>query len=101
MDMTRLETLEAHVVNLVEAYTRIKEENGKLCQEVRQLRETLQAHQEELSRLQPEQEEVARLRILMQSFQQERDIIRQKLEQMLNVIESLEEHAHLGRDIEP
>jgi septation ring formation regulator EzrA len=91
MDMTRLEALETHVVTLVEAYVRIKEENKKLRQDVRQLRETLRVHQEDLARLRPEQDELARLRTLLQSFHQEREIIRQKLEHMLGIIESLEE----------
>jgi predicted nucleic acid-binding Zn-ribbon protein len=101
MDMTRLETLETHVVTLVEAYVRIKEENKKLCQDVRQLRETLRVQREDLARLQPEQDEMARLRTLLQSFHQEREIIRQKLEQMLAIIESLEGEARLGEDTEP
>ncbi len=90
MDLARLETLEAQVVHLVEAYARLKDENRRLVQHVQQLQEALHTHQQEVARLLPEHEELSRLRHVMQTFQQERDVIRQKLEQMLVTIEWLE-----------
>jgi predicted nuclease with TOPRIM domain len=93
MDIARLETLEAHVVSLVEAFARVKAENEQLCQSVKQLQDALHAQQRELARLRPEQEELTRLRAVMQTLQQERHIIRQKLEQMLVTIEWLEDHS--------
>ena len=94
MDIKRFETLEAYVVSLVEAFARVKEENQRLSQDVKQLRDTLHAQQKELERLQPEQEELTQLRAVMQTMQREREVIRQKLEQMLLTIEWLEGHAH-------
>ncbi len=96
MDLTRFETLEAQVVSLVEAFARVKEENKQLSRNVRQLQDTLQAQQQELARLQPEQEELTHLRTVMQTLQQEREIIRQKLEQMLVTIEWLEGRSRVG-----
>jgi predicted nucleic acid-binding Zn-ribbon protein len=95
MDVARFETLETHVVNLVQAFARTKEENKQLCQNVKQLRDALDARQEELARLRLDQEELTHLRMVMQTLQQERHAIREKLEQMLLTIEWLEEHARV------
>ena len=96
MDIARLETLEAHVVSLVEAFARVKAENQQLCQNVKQLQDTLRAQQQELARLRPGQEELTHLRTVMQTLQQERHVIRQKLEQMLVTIEWLEGKSHIN-----
>jgi DNA repair ATPase RecN len=98
MDIKRFELLEAHVVSLVEAFARVKEENKRLSQDVKQLHDSLQAQQRELERLQPEQEELTQLRIVMQTLQQERAVIRQKLQQMLLTIEWLEGHSYTNGD---
>lgn len=95
MDMARFESLETHVVNLVEAYARVKEENKELGQRVEQLQDALDAQQEELARLRPGQQELAHLRTVMQTMQQERHAIREKLEQMLGTIEWLEGRSHV------
>jgi uncharacterized protein (UPF0335 family) len=98
MDRERLETLEAHVVNLVEVFARVHEENHQLSQDVKQLKATLHAQQQELERFRPEHEELMHLRTLMQTFLKERGVIRQKLEQMLSTIEWLEGHARMDDD---
>jgi hypothetical protein len=95
MDRERIETLEAHVVNLVEVFARVNEENHQLSQDVKQLKAALHAQQQEIERFQPEREELMHLRLMMQTFLKERGIIRQKLEQMLSTIEWLEGHAHM------
>ena len=100
MDMKRFETLEAHVVSLVEAFARVQEENKQLRQDVKQLRDTLSAQQKELERLQPEQEELTQLRVVMQTLQREREVIRQKLQQMLRTIEWLEGRTHADNGTE-
>jgi chromosome segregation ATPase len=99
MDRERFENLEAHVVSLVEAFARVKEENQQLRQNVKQLQETLRAQQQELERIRPDQEELTHLRTVLQTFRQERDVIRQKLEQMLSTIEWLEGHSHMDEGI--
>jgi hypothetical protein len=98
MDRERLETLEAHVVNLVEVFARVHEENHQLSQDVKQLKAALHAQQQELERFRPEHEELMHLRTLMQTFLKERGVIRQKLEQMLSTIEWLEGHARMDDD---
>jgi DNA repair ATPase RecN len=95
MDRERFTALEAHVTNLVEAFARVKAENKRLSQNVKQLQEALRTQQQEVERLQPEQEELMHLRAVMQTFQKERELIRQKLEQMLSTIEWLEGHTHV------
>jgi uncharacterized protein Yka (UPF0111/DUF47 family) len=99
MDRERFEDLEAQVVNLVEAFARIKEENQRLRQHVKQLQETLRSQQQELEHVRPDQEELTHLRMVLQTFQQERDVIRQKLEQMLSTIAWLEGHARMDEGI--
>ncbi|GIX47731.1 MAG: hypothetical protein KatS3mg131_1942 [Candidatus Tectimicrobiota bacterium] len=94
MDLEKLEALEASLLRLVDAYRRLKEEKSQLAQRLAELQETLQAQQKTLQQLQPEREEAARLRALVQTWQQERTLMRQKLEQMLAVIERLE--AQMG-----
>ena len=96
MDIARLETLEAHIVRLVEAYARMKEDNKQLCQNVRELQGTLLVQEQELARLRPEQKELIALRDVMQTLQRERGVIRQKLEQMLTTIEWIERYTQSG-----
>lgn len=74
---------------------RVKEENEQLRQNVKRLQDALDAQQQELARLRPEQEEFVHLRTVMQTLQEERDVIRQKLEQMLVTIEWLEERSRV------
>lgn len=95
MDRERFEALEAHVTSLVEAYARVKAENKRLSQNVKQLQDALRTQQREVERLQPDRAELTHLRTAMQTFQKERDLIRQKLEQMLSTIEWLEGHTHV------
>jgi hypothetical protein len=98
MDRDRVENLEAHVVNLVEAFARVKAENTRLHQDVTQLRAVLHAQQKEMESFQPEREELMHLRTLMHTFLKERGVIRQKLEQMLSTIEWLEGHSRLDSE---
>src|SRR5262245_8053609 len=95
MDRERLEVLEAHVVSLVEELTRVRAENKRLSQNNKQIQDALRTQQREVERLQPDREELTHLRTVMQTLQKERDLIRQKLEQMLATIESLEAHIHV------
>jgi predicted nucleic acid-binding Zn-ribbon protein len=98
MDRDRFDNLEAHVVSLVEAFARVKEENQRLHQDITQLQAALQAQQKEMESLRPEREELLHLRTLMQAFFTERGVIRQKLEQMLSTIEWLEGHSRLDSE---
>ena len=95
MDVARFETLEMHVVVLVKAFAGVKEENAQLDQSVRQLQEALATQQRELAQLHAEREELLQLRTRLRALQQERDIIQQKLHQMLETIEWLEAHTRL------
>jgi len=99
MDRERFENLEAHVVSLVEAFARVKEENQRLRQNVKQLQEALRTQQQELEHVRPDREELTHLRTVLQTFQQERDVIRQKLEQMLSTIAWLEGHSRIDEGI--
>jgi predicted nucleic acid-binding Zn-ribbon protein len=98
MDREKFEHLETHVVQLVEAFVRVQEENKRLHQDVKQLQAALHAQQKELERFRPDQEELTHLRAVMQTFLQERGVIRQKLEQMLGTIEWIEGHARVNSE---
>jgi DNA integrity scanning protein DisA with diadenylate cyclase activity len=98
MDIARLETLEAHIVSLVQAYACTKEKNKQLCQNVQELEDALLVQEQELARLRPEQKELIALRDVMQTLQRERGVIRQKLEQMLTTIEWIESHTWSSSD---
>jgi uncharacterized protein YydD (DUF2326 family) len=91
MDRERFENLEAHVVSLVEAFARAKEENKRLHQDITQLQAALHAQQKEMENFRPEREELLH-------FLKERGVIRQKLEQMLSTIEWLEGHSRLDSE---
>ena len=58
MDRDRFENLEAHVVSLVEAFARVKEENQRLHQDITQLQAALHAQQKEMESFRPEREEL-------------------------------------------
>ena len=98
MDRERFENLEAHVVSLVEAFARVKEENKRLHQDITQLQAALHAQQKEMESFRPEREELMHLRTLTHAFLKERGVIRQKLEQMLSTIEWLEGHSRLDSE---
>ena len=98
MDIERLEALESYIVRLVEAHTRMQDENAQLAQNVQQLQRLLQEQEQELARLRPEREELTALRQVMQTLQRERSVIRHKLEQMLVTIEWIETHTGSERD---
>ena len=90
MDIARLEALERQITHLIQAFTRIKAENTQLMQRLAQLQQMLHDQQHSLERWQSDQEELASLRRLTQTLQQERELIRNKLEELLVVVERLE-----------
>ena len=90
MDTERLEALERHIAQLVQAFTRVKEENTCLTQSLVQLQQTLDGQQCTLEQWQSAQEELTRLRTVTQVLRRERELIREKLEEMLVAIERLE-----------
>ena len=90
MDIARLEALERQITHLIQAFIRIKEENTHLTQRLAQLQQMLHDQQHSLERWQSDQEELASLRTVMQTLQQERELIRNKLEELLVVVERLE-----------
>ena len=90
MDVARLEALEKQIAHLIQAFIRIKEENRNLTQRLAQLQQMFHDQQHSLERWQSEQEELASLRRLTQTLQQERELIRTKLEELLGVVERLE-----------
>ena len=90
MDIVRLEALEKQITHLIQAFVRIKEENTHLTQRLAQLQQMLHDQQQSLERWQSDQEELASLRTVTQTLQQERELIRTKLEELLVVVERLE-----------
>ena len=98
MDTAKLEALEIQITQLLQAFIRSKEENVQLTQKLAQLQQMLHDQQHSLERWQADQEELASLRTLTQTLQQERGLIRSKLEELLVVIERLEGFSHVPSD---
>jgi predicted nucleic acid-binding Zn-ribbon protein len=98
MDTAKLEALEIQIAQLLQAFTRSKEENTQLTQRLAQLQQMLHDQQHSLERWQSDQDELASLRTLTQTLQRERELIRNKLEELLVVIERLEGFSHVPSD---
>lgn len=98
MDTVRLEALERHIAQLLQAFTRVKQENTCLTQNLVQLQQTLDEQQRTLEQWHAAQEELTRLRTVTQVLQREREFIREKLEEMLVALERLEGSASGPRD---
>jgi predicted nucleic acid-binding Zn-ribbon protein len=98
MDIARLEALERQITQLIQALIRIKEENTHLTQRLAQLQQMFHDQQHSLERWQTDQEELAVLRTVTQTLQQERELIRTRLEEMLVIIERLEGFSHTPSD---
>ena len=98
MDIVRLEALEKQITHLIHAFRRIKEENTHLTQRLAQLQQMLHDQQHTLERWQADQEELASLRTVTQTLQQERELIRTKLEELLVIVERLERFSHTPSD---
>ena len=98
MDTEKLEALERHIAQLIQVFTRVKEDNTGLAQHLAQLQQTVDEPQRALEHLQATQEEVTRLRTVIQALQREREFIRGKLEEMLVAIERLEGLSRVPSD---
>ena len=98
MDIVRLEALEKQITHLIQAFIRVKEENTRLTQRLAQLQQMLHDQQHSLERWQSDQEELASLRIVTQTLQQERELIRNKLEELLVIVERVERFSHTPSD---
>jgi len=98
MDTERLEALESQLIQLIQAFTQVKEENTRLTQSFLQCQQTLHEQHHSLERWQSAQEEIISLRTVIQTLQQERKLIRDRLEEMLAAIERLEAFSHVSSD---
>jgi len=98
MDTVKLEALEIQIAQLLQAFIRSKEDNTQLTQRLAQFQQMLHDQQHSLERWQSDQEELASLRTRTQVLQQERELIRSKLEELLVVIERLEGFSHVPSD---
>src|SRR2546421_12479910 len=98
MDIAKLEALEKKNTHLIQAFIPNKEENTHLMQRLGQLQQMLNDQQPSLERWQSDQEELASLRTVTQTLQQERELIRNKLEELLVIVERLEKFSHTPSD---
>ena len=99
MDIVRLEALERQITHLLQAFVRIKEENTHLTQKLAQLQQVLHDQQHSLERWQCDQKELVSLRTVAQTLHQERELIRNKLAELLIVVERLEVLSHTSNDV--
>jgi predicted nucleic acid-binding Zn-ribbon protein len=98
MNIARLEALERQITQLIQAFIRLKEENTHLTQRIAQLQQMLHDQQRSLERWQADQEQLASLHTVTQTLQQERELIRSKLEELLVVVERIEGFSHAPSD---
>ena len=98
MDIARLEALERQIAQLIQAFIRIKEENTHLMQRLAQFQQMLHDQQYSLERWQSDQAELASLRTITQTLQQERELIRIRLEELLVIVKRLERFSHTPSD---
>jgi len=98
MDIARLEALERQIAQLIQTFIRIKEENTHLTQRLAQFQQMLHDQQHSLERWQSDHEELASLRTVTQTLQQERELIRTRLEELLIIVERLERFSHTPSD---
>jgi hypothetical protein len=98
MDTQRLEALESQIIRLIQAFAQVKEENARLTQSFLQCQQTLHEQHHSLEHWQSAQEELISLRRVTQTLQQERQLIRDRLEEMLAAIERLEAFSQVSRD---
>ena len=98
MDIERLEALESQIAHLIQAFTQVKEENARLTQNLLQCQQALYEQHHSLERWQSGQEELVSLRTVVQALQQERELIRNRLEEMLVAIERLEAFSRVPSD---
>ena len=98
MDVARFEVLETGVTNLIHAFERVKTENAQLGQQVQHLERTVSDQQQKLEHLQRERDDLFQLHTKMLVLQQEREIIQQKLQQMLSTIEWIEQRTRIDSD---
>jgi hypothetical protein len=98
MDTDKLAVLEGHLAQLIQAFTQVKADNVRLTQNLAQLQHTVHEQQRTLERWQVTQEELKRVRLVAQTLQGERELIRARLADMLVAIERLERLAHVPSD---
>ena len=98
MDAEKLAALERYITHLIQAFTRVKEDNQHLMQRLAQLQQTVHAQQHDLEHWQSAQEELTHLRAVTQAMQRERDLICARLAEMLVAIERLERLSHVPSD---
>jgi hypothetical protein len=99
MDIARLEALERQIAQLIQAFIQIKEENTHLTQRLVQLQQMLHDQQDSLEHWQSDQAELASLRTVTQTLQQERELIRIRLEELLIIVKRLERFSHTPSDL--
>lgn len=93
MDLARFEVLEMRIKALAEAFDHTQAENRQLRQQVDGLQQTVAIQQQTLDQVQRERDDLTPLRDTFHALRQEREVIQQKLRQMLATIEWLEAHT--------
>ena len=86
--------MERQIAQLIQAFIQIKEENTHLTQRLAQCQQMLHDQQYSLEHWQSDQAELASLRTLTQTLQQERELIRIRLEDLLVIVKRLERFSH-------
>lgn len=90
MDMTRLESLESQILQLIQAYVHVKEENTRLLCHLAQGQQPVSSPPPSTEGWQSVHDELTYLRAAAQTWQHEREMIRMRLLEMMATLERLE-----------
>ncbi len=108
MDLARFEVLETRIKSLAESFEQAQVENRQLRQQIGHLQQTiatqqqtLATQQQTLEQVQRERDDLSQLGETLNILRQEREVIQQKLRQMLATIEWIEEHTTLSGEARP
>lgn len=96
MDLARFEVLERRIKALVASFDHAQAENRQLRQQVNRLQQSMAAQQQRLEQVQRERDDLLQVCEVIKVLRQEREVIQQKLQYLLETIEWLEKHTAMS-----
>jgi chromosome segregation ATPase len=89
MDLSKLELLESRITQVVKWLSQLREQNTSLKKQVHNLKQDLGTREEEMKRLKQENQALSNQEEEIKHLSQERDIIKDRLEGMLETLNQL------------
>ena len=90
MGIEKLELLEARLMKVVKVVSELREKNAALEKQVGELQSAFTEKSDELTRYQEEKRQVSALQVEAHTLLEEREQIRNKIESMLDSLESVD-----------